>query len=70
MSGNTNDRRGDAAQPERGRAVEETSQRVLYWWHVPERPGTGKAMLIFAGAWLLTLLALAVVIRVIFGVVG
>ena len=54
---------------QRGRPVEETSPRVLYWWRVPERPGVGKQMVIFAAVWLLTILAVLVIIGVISAVV-
>lgn len=50
---------------QRGRSSEETLPRVLYWWHVPETPATGRDILIFIGVWFATLVALAVIISVI-----
>ncbi|MDJ0767763.1 MAG: hypothetical protein QNJ12_03180 [Ilumatobacter sp.] len=70
MSGSTNEESDDAVHPEREGPVDESPRRILYWWHVPERPGTGNAMLLFAAVWLVTLVALAVIIRLIFNAVG
>ena len=62
-------RDGDAHnEEEQVRPYTETSPRVLYWWHVPERPGVGNGMLIFVGVWFATFFALAVIIGVIVAV--
>lgn len=62
---------GDASdEVDRARPPTEPLPRVLYWWHVPERPGVGKDMLIFAGVWFGTLVALVVIIGVIVAVAG
>ena len=53
-----------------GADAQEPSPRPLYWWHVPERPGVGRDMLVFAGVWFVTLFALAVIIGAIIAVTG
>lgn len=40
---------------------QQQERRILYWWTVPERPGTGRYMLVFAGVWIGTLVVLAIV---------
>jgi hypothetical protein len=62
-------RSGDAHnEEEQVRPYTETPPRVLYWWHVPERPGVGAGMLLIVGVWFATLFALAVVIGVLVAV--
>ena len=59
----------DTAVPprRRGRSFEELIPRVLYWWHVPERPGTGVDMLRITALWFVSLFAVAIVIGIVLG---
>ncbi len=38
------------------------SGRILYWWHVPERPGVGRDMLLITVGWFASLFVLAILI--------
>ncbi len=43
----------------------ETSERPLLWWRVPERPGLGAAMLRNAAVWLVSIIALLVLVELL-----
>lgn len=37
-------------------------KRPLFWWHVPERPGVGDAMIRLTVVWFLAVLLVAIVV--------
>lgn len=45
--------------------VPEVLQRPLLWWRVPERPGVGEAMIRNAVLWLVSTVALLVLLDVV-----
>ena len=45
--------------------IAEMSERPLLWWRVPERPGVGAAMVRNAVVWLVSIMALLVIVAVL-----